>query len=184
MKENEVNNANEWRNDYKIENRKVTNVILSKESGRNGRVTLVIDGEPFMSYKFGTAEKIMTNSVSFDIANISNEFGQFSEVISTADGYMAGAPVPIPLISFALKGGSISFERVFKAKGEKRESADDTYTQDLFKTKVLSFTENMSQLAITQVSKLLDKLAEKALQIDVTEQKPSQSATFGVKLIW
>ena len=184
MKKNEANNVNEWRSDYKIENRKVTNVILSKESGKNGRVTLVLDGEPFMAYKFGTAEKIMTNSVSFDIANVGNEFGEFSEVIATAQSYMAGASVPIPLISFALKGGLISFERIFKAKGEKRESGEDTYQQDLFKTRVTAFTENMSQLAVMQVSKLLDKLAEKALQIDVTEQKPSQSATFGLKLIW
>lgn len=184
MKENEVNNANEWRNDYKVENRKVTNVILSKENGRNGRITLVLDGEPFKSYKYGTAEKITTNSISFDVANISNEFGEFSEVISTANGYMAGAPVPVPLISFALKGGTISIERIFKAKGEKRESAEDTYTQDLFKTKVLSFTENMSQLALMQVSKLLDKLADQALKVDVVEQKPTQAAAFGLKLIW
>lgn len=173
-----------WRSDYKIENRKITNVIISKENGRNGRIVLTLDGEPFMTYKYGTAERIMTNSVSFDIANVTNEFGQFSEIISTADGYMAGSAIPIPLISFALKGGTISINRLFKAKGEKRESAEDVYTQDLFKTKVIGFTENLSQLALMQVSKLLDKLADQALKIDVTEQKPSQTATFGLKLMW
>ena len=173
-----------WRTDYKIENRKVINVILSKENGRNGRITLVLDGEPFMTYKFGTAEKVMTNSISFDVANVGNEFGEYSEVISTAEGYMAGAPIPIPLISFALKGGTISINRLFKAKGEKRESAEDTYTQDLFKTKVMGFTENLSQLAMIQVSKLLDKLADQALKVDVTEQKPTQTASFGLKLMW
>lgn len=181
---NTTNNVDIWRTDYKIENRKVINVILSKESGRNGRITLVLDGEPFKSYKYGTAEKITTNSISFDISNVSNEFGQFSEVISTAEGYMAGAPIPIPLISFALKGGTISINRIFKAKGEKRESAEDTYTQDLFKTKVTAFTENLSQLAMLQVSKLLDKLADQALKVDVTEQKPTQTASFGLKLMW
>lgn len=181
---NAVNNVDEWRTDYKVENRKVMNVILSKENGRNGRVTLVLDGKPFKSYRYGTAEKIETNSISFDIANIGNEFGQFSEVISTAEGYMAGSAIPIPLISFALKGGTISINRLFKAKGERRESAEDTYTQDLFKTKVIGFTENLSQLALMQVSKLLDKLADQALKIDVTESKPSQTATFGLKLMW
>jgi len=179
-----TSNVDVWRSDYKIENRKITNVILSKENGRNGRVTLILDGEPFMTYKYGTAEKIMTNSISFDIANISNEFGQFSEVISTADGYMAGSAIPVPLISFALKGGMISIERIFKAKGEKRESAEDTYTQDLFKTKVTAFTENLSQLALMQVGKLLDKLADQALKVDVTETKPNQTASFGLKLVW
>lgn len=181
---NEVKDIDVWRADYKVESRKVTNVILSKESGRNGRVTLVLDGEPFMAYKYGTAEKIMTNSVSFDVANIGNEFGEFSDVISTADGYMAGSAIPVPIISFALKGGIITLERIFKAKGEKRESGEDTYTQDLFKTKVTAFSENMSQLALMQVSKLLDKLAEHALKIDVTEQKPTQTSSFGLKLMW
>lgn len=179
-----TSNVDVWRTDYKVESRKVTNVILSKENGRNGRVTLILDGEPFKSYKFGTAEKIETNSISFDIANIGNEFNQFSEVISTAEGYMAGAPIPVPLISFALKGGTISINRIFKAKGEKRESAEDTYTQDIFKTKVTAFTENLSQLALLQVSKLLDKLADQALKVDVTETKPNQTASFGLKLMW
>lgn len=181
---NETANVDSWRADYKVENRKITNVILSKENGRNGRVTLVLDGEPFMAYKYGTAEKIMTNSISFDVANVANEFGEFSDVISTANGYMAGAPIPVPLISFALKGGTITINRLFKAKGEKRESAEDTYTQDLFKTKVVSFTENLSQLALMQVSKLLDKLADQALKVDVTETKPNQTASFGLKLMW
>jgi len=179
-----TSNVDAWRSDYKIENRKITNVILSKENGRNGRVTLILDGEPFMAYKYGTAEKIMTNNISFDIANISNEFGQFSEVISTADGYMAGSAIPVPLISFALKGGMISIERIFKAKGEKRESTEDVYTQNLFKTKVTAFTENLSQLALLQVGKLLDKLADQALKVDMTETKPNQTASFGLKLVW
>ena len=184
MKKNETTEVDEWREDYRIENRRIKSVTLSKESGRNARISLNLEGESFKNYKFGTGEKNETNNISFDIANINAEFGEFSDYITVANGYMMGGAIPPQIISFALANGTITVERLFKAKGEKREKTNDTYTQDLYKTRVVSFTPNVTPLAAEQLKELLGDLRKQSLKVETVEQKPSQSATFGVKLIW
>lgn len=173
-------------NDYKLENRRVTDIFPAKESGRNGRIIFVLDGDPFPTIT-PLGEKKMGNTISFDVTQIGKQFGTI-EAIKLAKSYVGIGVIPFDIISVALIDSIISINRVFKKKGEKREGGEDVYSNDCFTSKVTSVIEpNYGQLTLSSLSMSLDEMRKevrKASNSLVEEKKNNTNVSLGLKLVW
>lgn len=167
-----------WRTDYVIENRRIKSVRMNHENGRNIRIIFELDGEPFISYDYKTGEKINTNSFSLDIANISLQCSDVKE-FKRANRYLMGANLTPIIISSVLDNAIITVERIFKAKGKKRENGNDTYTSDLFKSVIKSVNVDMDDFAKEDYTDAINALKEAANKVVTTK---TETTTFG--LIW
>ena len=184
----QVENVDVFSNDYKLENRTITNVMVSKETGRNGRVVITLSGESFPSLT-PQEEKVMTNNVSFDITQIMTQFGSFSPYIRIANSYIGGVgAIPTPIISMALIGGVVSLNRLYKKKGEKRENGEDIYSSNIFKSVVTNFVANVDEVSTQMLSFELKNLSEKAnkASANLVEEKKVEpgKSKLGLTLIW
>lgn len=175
-----VNVVDTWRTDYKLENRRVKSITMSREQGKNPRINFVLDGEPFKSYDYKTGEKIETNSFSMDIANIGLQCADVKE-FKRASRYLMGANLTPIIVSTVLDNAVITVNRVFKAKGEQRENSKDTYTNDLFKSVIESVHVDMDDFAAEDYKDAITALKEAANK-SVTTTTTETKTTFG--LIW
>lgn len=171
--------VNEWQKDYKIENAKVTNVSMSREQGKNCRIVLTLD-TMFKSYDFKTSEKIETNKLSLDIANVGLQCANVPQ-FKRANRYLLGANLTPIIIACVLDGATISIDRVFKKKGEKRESGNDVYTSDLFKSVITHVVPNMDEYATQDFN---DAIAELKSAANKAQTQTTTTTTTSFGLIW
>ena len=177
---NAANVADAWRTDYKLENRRIKSIRLTTEKGKNARISFELDGEPFKSYDFKTGEKIETNVFSMDIANVGLQCGEVKE-FKRANRYLLGANLTPIIVSSVLDNAIISVDRVFKAKGEKRENGNDVYTNDLFKTIITNVQVDMDDFALEDYKDAINALKEAANK-SITAETTTTTTKFG--LIW
>lgn len=178
--ENAANAVDAWRTDYKIENRRIKSIRLTTEKGKNARISFELDGEPFKSYDYKTGEKIETNTFSMDIANVGLQCSEVKE-FKRANRYLLGANLTPIIISSVLDNAIISFERIFKHKGEKRENGNDTYTSDLFKTVITEVKTDMDEFAVEDYKDAINALKEAANK-SMTAETTTTTTRFG--LLW
>lgn len=127
--------------DYVL-NAKITKVMLSQ--GDN-RVTFVLNTE-FNGFD-QNGEQVKTNMFGTNIYNLVNEVGQQVPYLQLADSLAMGAPINPQIVSLAMTNADIEVQRVFKAKGEERETeGTGVYSNDCFVTRFKKVTTHINKV--------------------------------------
>lgn len=127
--------------DYLL-NAKITKVMLSQ--GDN-RVTFVLNTE-FDGFD-QNGQQVKTNMFGTNIYNLVNEVGQQVPYLQLADSLAMGAPINPQIVSLSMINADIEVQRVFKAKGEERETeGTGVYSNDCFVTRFKKVTTHINKV--------------------------------------
>lgn len=122
----------------------ITAVTLPK--GIDGRVTISLDCEPFVSIDFETGEEITKNGFGINVRNLVNQIGEKVEPIGLANALAMGKNINPQIISLSLIGASVDVKRTFHAKGTKREQSEELYSKDCIVSEIVAITPHIKPM--------------------------------------
>lgn len=146
---------------------KITKVI---GGSYENRVAFVVDGMPLAGFNDLNEEAAVT-TFGLNINELCNQVRQQVPELAMFETAAMGKRINPQAVAFIFQGAEMEIERIYKEKGEERETGNsaDTYSANCFVTKIKKVTTHIPQ----QVAQLLNML----LMQQVAQPMPAVAAS-------
>lgn len=130
----------------------ITAVTIPKNI--EGRVTISLDCDPFISFDFETGQEVEKTYFGINQRNLINQIAPKVKILKLLHARAMGRAINPEIIALALTDATIEVKRTFHAKGTQRQFTNELYSKDCIVSEIVNITPHIDKDFMEEIQEL------------------------------
>ena len=130
----------------------ITAVTIPKNI--EGRVTISLDCDPFISFDFETGQEVEKTYFGINQRNLINQIAPKVKILKLLNARAMGRAINPEIISLSLIDATIEVKRTFHAKGTQRQFTNELYSKDCIVSEIVDIKPHIDKDFLEEIQEL------------------------------